>query len=157
MEILQQLGQLFLAAAPSAIIVFLFYLFLRWSFFKPLEKVLAERKARIEGARHDAESLRAAAEEKRRAHQEGLRKARAQIFAEQETARRTALDARAAAIQQARSRANDELQAARNRIAGELEGARGELEASGKLLAEQIVRAILNPSELGPGATGGVQ
>src|ERR1700682_6486679 len=102
MEILQQLGQLFLAAVPSAIMVFLFYLFLRWSFFTPLEKVLAERKARIEGARHDAELLRAAAEGKRRAHQEGLRKARAQIFAEQEAARRIALDARAIAIQQAR-------------------------------------------------------
>ena len=157
MEILQQLGQLFLAAVPSAIMVFLFYLFLRWSFFKPMEKVLAERKARIEGARRDAESLRASAEEKRRAHQEALRKARAQIFTEQEAARRTALDARGAAVQQARSRANDELQAARNRIAAELEGARGELEASGKLLAEEIVRAILNPSQLSPGAAGEVQ
>jgi F-type H+-transporting ATPase subunit b len=157
MEILQQLGQLFLAAVPSAIMVFLFYLFMRWSFFKPIEKVLAQRKARTEGARHEAEALRAAAEEKRRAHQEGLRKARAQIFSEQEAARRVALDARAAAIHQARSRANDEVEAARKRIAGEMEGARAGVEASARLLAEQIARVILNPSELGPGAAGEVQ
>jgi F0F1-type ATP synthase membrane subunit b/b' len=157
MEILQQLGQLFLAAVPSAITVFLFYLFLRWSFFKPIEKVLAERKARIEGARHDAESFRAAAEEKRRARQEGLRRARAQIFTEQEAARRTALDARVSSTQQARSRANEEVQAARNRIAMELEGARAGAEASARQLAEQIVRVILKPSGLAPGGAGEVQ
>ena len=162
MGILNQLGDLFLAAVPTAVIVLLFYFFLRWSFFKPLEKVMTERKARMEGAQQEAESLRAAAEEKRRAHQEGLRKARAQIFTEQEEARRTALDARGAAIQQARGRANEELQTARTRIAGELQAARSELEASGKLLAEEIVRAILdksqlNSSQLNPGSAGEVQ
>jgi F0F1-type ATP synthase membrane subunit b/b' len=144
MVILGQLGQLFLAAVPTAVIVLLFYFFLRWSFFTPIEKVLAERKARIEGARRDAESLRAAAEEKKRARQDGLRKARGQIFSEQEAIRRTALDERSAAIQQARSVANHEIQEAKTRIAAELEGARGELEAAGKLLAEQIVHAILD-------------
>jgi F-type H+-transporting ATPase subunit b len=149
MEILQQLGQLFLASVPTVIIVFLFYFFLRWSFFKPIEKVLAERKARIKGAQHDAESLRVTAEEKRRAHQDGLRKARAQIFSEQETIRRTALDERAVVIQQARNQANEEIQAARTRIAAELAGARGELEAAGKLLAEEIVRAVLDRPQAG--------
>ena len=45
----RQLAQLFLAAAPTAIIVFLYYLFLRWSFFGPIERILAERRARIDG------------------------------------------------------------------------------------------------------------
>ena len=157
MEILQQLGELFLAALPTAIIVLVFYFFLRWSFFKPIAKVLAERSARVEGARREAGSLRAAAEEKRRAHQEGLRKARAQIFTEQEAARRTALDARGGAIQQARTRANEEIQAARNRIATELQAARGELEVSGNLLAEEIARAILEKPQPGPSPAGEVQ
>jgi|HubBroStandDraft_5_1064220.scaffolds.fasta_scaffold285138_2 F0F1-type ATP synthase membrane subunit b/b' len=152
MGILGQLGQLFLAALPTSIIVVLFYFFLRWSFFTPIEKVLKERKARLAGSRKDAESLRAAAEEKKRVRQDGLRKARAQIFSEQEATRRIALDERSAATQQARSRANEEIQAARTRIAGELEATRGELEAAGKLLAEQIVHAILDRPEAGPGA-----
>src|SRR5438309_1815052 len=49
MDILKQLGDLFLAAVPTAIIVFLFYLFLRWSFFTPIARVVAERARRIEG------------------------------------------------------------------------------------------------------------
>ena len=113
---------------------------------------MAERKKRMEGSRREAESLLAAAEEKRRARQDALRKARGQIFAEQETARRAALDSRGATIQQARVKANQELQAARTRIAAELDGARGELEATGNQLAEEIVRAILNPGAPNPQA-----
>ena len=58
MEIVNQLGELFLAAVPTVIIVFLFYLFMRWSFFKPMQRVLAERHKRAEGARTEAEASR---------------------------------------------------------------------------------------------------
>jgi F0F1-type ATP synthase membrane subunit b/b' len=152
-----QLGELFLEAVPTVVIVFLFYLFMRWSFFGPITKVLAERKARVEGAKREAEGFRAQAAEKQRADQEALRQARAQIFSEQEATRRVALDERAAAIQQARTRANDEVHAAKKRIAAEIDAARGELETSGDLLAEQIVQAILQrrPPDLHP--AGGVR
>ena len=66
MEIINQLGELFLAAVPTVIIVFLFYLFMSWSFFKPMQRVLAERKKRAEGARTEAEASRVAAHEKLR-------------------------------------------------------------------------------------------
>src|SRR3990170_709140 len=135
MDLLHQLGELFLAAVPTAIVVFLFYLFLRWSFFRPLQQVLAERRARIEGARKDAESLRAAAQEKQRAHREALRKARAEVFAEQEATRRVALEERSKVIQQARSRATDEVQAGKARLGEEIGAARKALETSGQQLA----------------------
>ncbi len=141
--ILRQLGDMLVAALPTAIVVFLFYLVLRWSFFAPITRVMKERTSRIAGAKREAESLHAEAEEKRRAHQEGLRKARAQIFAEQEAARRSALDERAATIQEARSRANEEVHAGRARVGAELEAARGELDGAGQQLAEEIVRSIL--------------
>jgi len=83
MEILHQLGELFLAALPTVVIVFLFYLFLRASFFKPMERVLAERRARTEGARRAADSAQAAAHEKVRAYQEALKKARAGVYAKE--------------------------------------------------------------------------
>ena len=54
MEILHQLGELFLAAVPTVIIVFLFYFFMRWAFFTPIENAMAERSAKIEGARAEA-------------------------------------------------------------------------------------------------------
>ncbi len=157
MEILQQLGELALAATPTVVIVLLFYFFLRWSFFGPLMRVLDERQSLSEGARRDAESLRVAAEEKRRARQEGLRKERARIFAEQEAARRTLLNERSTAIQEARSRANEEIQAARDRIAADVQAGRGELEASGEQFANEILRAVLKRTRPKLSPLGGVQ
>ena len=145
MEILKQLGDLFLAAVPTASIVFLFYLFLRWSFFGPIERVVAERSRRIEGARRAADELRKTAHEKSRAYQEALRNARAELFREQEAARRVALDERGKAIQQARQLANEEVQSAKKRIRAEIEAARAELEISSTHLAEEIARTILQP------------
>jgi F-type H+-transporting ATPase subunit b len=92
MEILRQLEELFLAATPTAIVVFLFYLFLRATFFRPLDRVLAERRARTEGAKREAEMAEAAAQEKNRAHQEALKKVREELYAEQEAARRAVLE-----------------------------------------------------------------
>ena len=145
MDLLHQLGELFLAAVPTAILVFLFYFFLRWSFFRPLLKVLAERQARIEGSRKEAESLAAATQEKQRAYREALRKARAEVFAEQESARRLVLEERGQVIRQARNRAGEEVQAAKARLANEVEAARKALETSGQQLAEEVARAILEP------------
>jgi F0F1-type ATP synthase membrane subunit b/b' len=144
MGLIDQLSGLFLAAVPTVIVVFLFFLFLRWSFFGPIERVLHERASRIEGARKDRDSLHAAAQEKDRAYREALRKARAEIFTEQEAARRVALDERSAVVQQARAAANEEIHAARTRIAAEREAARNELEASSRQLAEQIASAVLS-------------
>jgi len=146
MDLLHQLGELFLAAAPTAILVFLFYFFLRWSFFRPLLQVLADRQARIEGSHQHAESLTAAAQEKQRACREALRKARAEVLAEQESARRLVLEERGKVIRQARNRAGEEVQAAKARLANEIEAARKALETSGQQLAEEVARAILEPA-----------
>lgn len=145
MEILKQLGDLFLAAVPTAIIVFLFYLFLRWAFFAPIERVVAERSKRIEGARREAEEFRKTAQEKSRAYQEALRNAGGELFREQEAARRVALEERSKAIQQARQLANEEVQSAKKRIRAEIEAARAELEVSSAHLAEEIALTILQP------------
>ncbi len=145
MEILKQLGDLFLAAVPTAIIVFLFYFFMRRVFFGPIERVVAERSKRIEGARREAEEFRKTAQEKSRAYLEALRNARGELFREQEAARRVALEERSKAIQEARQLANEEVQSAKKRIRGEIEAARAELEVSSAHLAEEIARTILEP------------
>lgn len=157
MDILKQLGGLFLAAVPTAIIVFLFYLFLRWAFFAPIERVVRERGRRIEGARREAEEFRKNAQEKTRVYQEGLRKARGDIFRHQESLRRAALDERSAALQQARVRANESIQEAKARIRGEIEAARTELDTSTVQLADEIARAILQPeAQMNPRPAGEV-
>jgi F0F1-type ATP synthase membrane subunit b/b' len=146
MDLLHQLGELFLAAVPTVVLVFLFYFFLRWAFFAPLLQVMAKREALIAGSRKESESLAAAVQEKQRAYREGLRQAREKIFSEQEAARRIVLDERAKVIREARQRAGEEVLAAKARLAGEIEAARKSLDASGQELAEEVARAVLEPA-----------
>lgn len=155
MEIINQLGELFLQAVPTVIIVFLFYLFLRWSFFRPIQRVLVERHRRAEGSRIEAEASRAAAHEKLRLYNESLRKARAEIFAEQESLRRRALDARQASINAARKEAQSALQEAKKAISQEAAAAQTELERTSEALANDIADAILVGRPPGPGSSHG--
>jgi F0F1-type ATP synthase membrane subunit b/b' len=154
-EIVNQLGELFLAAVPTVIIVFLFYLFLRWSFFKPMERVLAERHKRAEGARTEAEATRVVVQEKLRAYNDSLKKARTEIFAAQESERRRTLEQRQAKITSARVAAQSALQEAKKAIAADVQAARGELEQSSGTLAGDIAEAILAGIASGPGGSQG--
>ena len=128
MEIFNQLGDLILSAVPTVIFVLLFYFFMRWSFFGPIERVLSERNKRA------------------------LRKARGEIFAEQEAVRRRVLDERQAAISTARLAAQQELQGAKKALAADVEAARAQLEQSSAVLASEIAEAILAGVPSGPGS-----
>jgi F-type H+-transporting ATPase subunit b len=141
--IVHQLGELFLQAVPTVLIVLLFYFILRSLFFKPLMKVMAEREARTSGARKAAEAAQAAAAEKVKEYQEALKKARAQIFGEQEAARKKALDERAAVLKAARTREGAEVAAAKDRITKEVAAARRDIEAGVGQLAAQIANRVL--------------
>ena len=153
MDILQQLGQLFLQAVPTVVIVFIFYLFLRWAFFAPIEKAMSERAARIEGARAEAAKLEAAAKEELDAYNAALRQARAQIFVEQEEARRAVLEERSRLLKAMRARAQEEIEATKKRIADEIAAARPEIEQQTPELASQVAHAILErPLQLTGGA-----
>ena len=149
MEIVHTIGELMLEAVPTVIIVLLFYLLLRFTFFVPLMRTMDERSARTEGARREAEAGQAAAREKTRAYEEALRKARAAVYAEQDTARRAIMEQRAAAAREARSRAMERVQKEKEQIAQEVAAAHGQLEATTPQLAVEIVRALL-ASNSGP-------
>ena len=155
MEIVNQLGQLFLSAVPTVIIVFLFYFFMRWSFFKPMERVLSERHKRAEGAKIEAETSRAAVREKLRAYNDSLKKARTEIFTEQESERRRTLEQRQATINTARTAAQSALQDAKKSLAAEVKAAQTELEQSSGALAGQIADAVLAGMPSGPGSSPG--
>ncbi|HUK31093.1 MAG TPA: hypothetical protein VLV89_08265 [Candidatus Acidoferrum sp.] len=161
MEILQQLGQLFLEAVPTIIIVLLFYIVMRRIFFVPLMRAMAEREARTEGARRAAEASQAAAKEKIRVYDEALRKARTAVYAEQDVMRRSIMDARAAAAREARSRAMERVKSEKEGIAKEVAAARTQIEAGSPQLAAEIVGRLLNPPPVRPrtgsGASGGVR
>ncbi len=143
MEILRQLGTLFLGAVPTVVIVLLFYAFLRWAFFGPIQKAMAERSARIEGARAEAAAVESAARQELDSYNEALRRARAEIYGEQEAFRQQALESRAKLLKAVHARAQEEVRAAKNRIANEFDAARFEIERQAPALARDIARAIL--------------
>src|SRR3989441_4518417 len=115
-----QLGELFLQAVPTVLIILLFYFILRAVFFKPLLAVMAERNSRTIGAQKAAEAAQAAAAERVKQYREALKQARGQVYAEQEAARKKLLDERSAQIKNARTQAAGEVSAAKTRVAAEL-------------------------------------
>jgi F-type H+-transporting ATPase subunit b len=83
-----------------------------------------------------------------------LRRARIEIFAEQEAARRRVLEERQAAVQAARLAAQRDLQAAKMALAAEVEAARSQLEQSSNELAREIAEALLAGRPSGPNLSG---
>jgi len=151
MEILHQLGELFLQAVPTVIIVFLFYLFMRWAFFGPIQRAMDERAARTEGARAEAAKAEAEAKKEQDAYNDAVRKARGEIFAEQEKARQAVLDERQRLLKAMRSRAQEDVGVAKKRISAEREAALAELEQSVPALAGEIAQMILEKPALPAG------
>ena len=145
-----QLGELFLQAVPTVLIILLFYFILRALFFKPLLAVMAERDSRTVGAQKAAEAAQAAAAEKVKQYQEALKQARGRVYAEQEAARKKLLDERAAQLKEARAKAASEVSAAKGRVAAELAAARREVETTVSQLSAEIARRILQAPR--PGA-----
>ena len=151
MQILQQLGWLFLKSVPTIVLFLLFYWFLRANFFKPLERAMAERNARITKAREEAAAVQASAKGQVQSYEDALKKARAGVFAEQEKTRQAALEGRAKILQEARNTAQNEVRAQKERIRGEFDAARAQLEGQSAALAGRIADVILE----GPAAPAG--
>ncbi|MGH7839091.1 MAG: ATP synthase F0 subunit B, partial [Candidatus Binataceae bacterium] len=138
---------------PTVLIILVFYFILRAIFFKPLLKVMAEREARTVGAQKAAEAAQAAAVEKDKQYQVALKRARAQVYAEQEAARKKLLDERADRIKVARTAAAAQVASAKERIAGEFAATRRELETTVAQLSAEIAGRILPSQPRRPGGS----
>ncbi len=144
-EIARSLAQLLWQAVPTLLLVLLFVALMRLFFFKPLTRVMEAREAAITGTRRKAEENLVVAEEKTRRYEEAVRMARADIYHQQEVARRKVLEERGALLKEARRQANEQIQERKAQIGAELAEARRQVEAESSVLAEEIARAILSP------------
>jgi F0F1-type ATP synthase membrane subunit b/b' len=147
MAVLHQLAILFLDAVPTVVVFLLFYAFMRWAFFAPMQKTMAERAARIEGARAEATAVEAEAKHELDAYHEALRRARAEIYSQQEAARQIELDKRAQLLKATRRLAEADVAAAKKRIDADFDAAMAQVEAEAPELAKEIVRTILKSPE----------
>jgi F0F1-type ATP synthase membrane subunit b/b' len=155
MEIFHQIGNFFLQALPTVVIFFIFYLFMRWAFFTPIQNAMAERSAKIEGARAEAASVEAAAKHDLQQYTDELNRAKAQIYQEQEASRQAVLDERAKLLKAMRSRAQEDITAAKKKLNEEIAAASIDADALTPALAGDIARNILSGSSpSGEGSRG---
>ncbi len=139
----QQLGGILLKAIPTLVLLLVVYLYLKWMFFRPLEKVLAQRKQATEGTREKAEALLAKASQTATAVESELRNAREQIYHEQEEARRRWVADQTAQLEQARHQSRELIRQARQELEAETVVAKRDLAATADSLAGQITRMLL--------------
>ncbi len=149
-EIFGQLGGLLLGSVPTIILVILLFGIYTAVVHKPLTKVLAERHNRTEGAIEKARADIAQAETRTADYEQRLREARMAIFKSQEARRQQALQARAAAVAGARSRAQVQVEQARAAIEQDKIAAQTGLQAESGKLAAAIIRTVLEPAGQSP-------
>jgi F-type H+-transporting ATPase subunit b len=140
---LQALGGILLKAIPTLVLLLILLVYLRWMFFRPLEKVLAQRKAATDGARQSAEALLAKADQTAAAIEAELRKAREAIYQEQEEARRRLLTEQSERLDAARHSTRELVQQARQQLDQDVVAAKKQLALQADGLADQIVQSLL--------------
>ncbi len=143
MEILHQLGGLILGSVPTMIFFVLLVAAYNVLVLRPLERTLAERKARTSGAVEQARGAIAAAEAETSVYEDKLRAARAEIMAARERRLQQWQAERDAAIESARAASMEKIKGARVEIETAAAGARRQMEESTAQLSEQILRALL--------------
>ena len=142
-ETLRALGGILLRAIPTFLLVVLLHFYLKFIFFKPLQKVLRERYEATEGARKLAESSLAKAAEKAADYEAALRAARSDTYKELEQLRRQLQDERAAGVREARARAEAAVAQAKAALDAEVASLKKNLEAESENLADRIATKIL--------------
>ncbi len=145
-DTLRQLGELLLGAVPTVIFVTLLCILYNAIVHKPLRRVLEERRTKTEGAVEKSRADIAAAEARTSEYEYRLREARATLFRVQESRRKMALDARAAALNEGRMKAQAQVQAAKADIQKDRAAAQDALQAEAQSLAAEIMRRVLEPA-----------
>lgn len=147
---LKQVGQLLLDAIPTVVLLLLLYAIYQNFLRKPLERVLAQRRERTEGAVVKARADVASAEARTQEYEQKLRDARLAVFKAQDARRQQAQQLRTQALAEARQRAQQQLREAKLAIDQDMAAARATLQAETQRLASDIIRTILKPAGATP-------
>lgn len=140
---LRALGGILLRAIPTVILLIIVNLYLKRMFFDPMREVLAKRRAATEGARKSAEALLAQASAKAGEIEAALRKARDEIYQEQEEARHRWIGEQTASLEEARRASRDLIHQAKQQLDTEAAAAKRDLTATTAALADQIAQTLL--------------
>jgi len=111
--------------------------------YRPLRRMLEQRKETIEGNRRAADDLEASIEEKMTRYQQQLQEARLKGNQERAALRQAALEEESKTLGEAHEQASAKLQAIREKVAGEAAVAREALKKETEALAAEIAGKIL--------------
>jgi F-type H+-transporting ATPase subunit b len=151
-QILKDLGGLVLGSVPTMILFILLVILYGLLVRRPLDRILAERRARTTGAIEQARGAISAAEAETQVYEDKLRAARAEIFEARAEKLRQWNAEREAALADVRTTAQKRIQAAREEIEQTATTARQQIEGLSSALSDEILRAVL-PKGISPEAT----
>jgi F-type H+-transporting ATPase subunit b len=156
-ETLRQLGDLLLGSIPTVLLFFVLFAAYRILVHKPLARVLQERRSQTEGAIEKARADIAAAEARTAEYENALRDARLQIYRVQETRRQKAMQARAAAIAEARLKADAQIKQAKAALAEDVARSKDTIQAEAERLASEIISTVLRQVGVAQYPVGGAK
>jgi F-type H+-transporting ATPase subunit b len=143
---LHQLGEILLKAVPTFFLVVLLHFYLKFIFFKPLEKVLHERYLATEGARKVAQESVERAKAKTAEYEASIRAALTEIYQAQEKMYKDLQQKETEALTLARQRAEVVVRDAKAQLAADVAVAKAGLEEQSNQLADQIADSMLRRS-----------
>ncbi len=111
--------------------------------YRPLQKVLAERREAIDGSHDRAKSLEADIEEKMQRYQAQLNEAKAAANAERNKLKKAAAEEEAKILTAAHGKATERLQVIKDQVAIEATSASKTLKSEAEALAGQIATKVL--------------
>ena len=148
-QILNQLGGLVLGAVPTMVLFILLVIAYGFLVRRPLERILAERRARTSGAVEQARGAIAAAEANTSAYEDKLRAAKAEIFRAREEKLKQWNAEREAALEEVRNSTKQRVLTAKLDIEHSATDARNQIETLSGELTTRILTAVL-PADIVP-------
>ncbi len=132
-----------LEGLPTFFLVLILAFFVKILYFKPLDKILAQRFSLTEGARKAAEESLKSADSKIAEYQDSLSRARAEIYDGNARLLQTLQTEQSERVQAIRAETEQKVAAAKLAIAKDATEARANLEAQSEMLAAEIADSIL--------------
>jgi F-type H+-transporting ATPase subunit b len=140
---LQALVDLLIRSVPTIIFFIVLTYYLKYMFFRPLQKVLDERRRATEGVRELAGEANEAADRQLSEFEQALQRARAEIYKNNDELRRQWNEEQLSLLDKARAEAAEKLEAAKQLIDEELKQAEAELSDTIEPLSQEIVQTLL--------------
>ena len=142
-QILNQLGGLVLGSVPTMILFILLVIAYGFLVRRPMERILAERRARTLGAVEQARGAIAAAEANTSAYEDKLRAAKAEIFNARDQKLKQWNAEREAALEEVRNSTKQRVLTAKLDIEHSATDARNQIESLSGELTTRILTAVL--------------